>query len=149
MENSTILLVEDNADDELLTLRAFRKAKISNPIEVARDGVQALDYLLGDRQPTGGDRSGQPGVVLLDLKLPKIGGIEVLRRVRACERTKCIPIVVLTTSREDRDVVNAYQLGANSYIRKPVNYEQFVNAVQQIGQYWLVLNEPIPILDGV
>jgi CheY-like chemotaxis protein len=144
MENRTILLVEDNPDDEALTLRALRKSNIVNEVVVARDGVEALNYLFGAGTYAGRDVTHCPTVILLDLKLPKIDGMEVLRRLRADERTKLTRVVVLTSSREEQDVVNVYELGANSYIRKPVNFEQFADAVREIGLYWLVLNEPIP-----
>ncbi len=130
--NRAILLVEDNADDEALTLRAFQKSQILNPIKVARDGQQALDCLFGD-QTDGGDQARYaPAVILLDLKLPKVDGLEVLRRIRANERT------------EEQDVLNGYSLGCNSYIRKPVDFHEFVEAVEQLGVYWLVVNEPPP-----
>ena len=137
-----ILLVEDNPDDEALTLRAFTKNRIANPVVVARDGVEALDYLFGSGRHAGRDTSLMPGVVLLDLKLPRIDGLEVLRRIRADVRTALLPVVVLTTSREQQDIRNAYALGANSYIRKPVDFERFIHSVGQLGMYWLSLNEP-------
>ena len=137
-----ILLVEDNPDDEALTLRAFAKNKIRNPVVVARDGVEAIDYLLGTGAHAGRDKSAMPALVLLDLKLPRMDGLEVLRRVRADEHTALLPVVVLTTSRETQDIQEAYRLGANSYIRKPVNFDAFIKAVEQIGAYWLSLNEP-------
>lgn len=143
MNLRTILLVEDNPDDVDLTLRAFRKAKIANHIEVARDGVEALDYIFGTGKYAGRDVADTPSVILLDLNLPKIGGIEVLKRIRGDERTKLVPVVVLTTSCERRDVKGAYGLAANSYICKPVDFDQFASAAQQIGLYWLVLNEPV------
>ena len=133
-----ILLVEDNPDDEALTLRAFRKNNILNPVVVARDGVEALDLLLQD------EARPLPQVVLLDLNLPKIDGLEVLKRLRQHDRTKLVPVVILTSSREERDVVSGYELGANSYIRKPVDFDQFSTAVRELGMYWLVLNEPPP-----
>jgi two-component system response regulator len=139
----TILLVEDNPDDELLTLRAFKKSHILNEVVVARDGAEALDYLFGTGKYAERDRT-TPSVVLLDLKLPKISGLEVLRRLRNDERTKFLPVVILTSSDEERDIVESYKLGANSYIRKPVDFDQFVKAIQQLGLYWLVLNESLP-----
>ncbi len=141
-----ILLVEDNPDDEALTLRAFNKNRIGNQVVVARDGVEALDYLFGNGQHTGRDLSVMPAVVLLDLKLPRIDGLEVLRRIRANERTSLLPVVILTTSKEQQDIYEAYSLGANSYIRKPVDFEKFIQAVSQLGLYWLVLNEPVEAL---
>jgi two-component system, response regulator len=143
-DNKVILLVEDNPDDEALTLRALKKNNIMNEVVVARDGVEALDYLFGTGAHAGRDTSNQPQIVLLDLKLPRIDGLEVLRRIRADERTRLQPVVVLTTSNEDRDVIASYQLGANSYIRKPVDFEQFMEAVRHLGLYWLVLNIPPP-----
>jgi len=143
MDEKTILLVEDSADDELLTLRALKKNNIKNEIVVARDGVQALDYLLGDGNPTEHPHA-LPQVVLLDLKLPKIDGLEVLRRLRADERTKLLPVVILTSSNEERDRLSGYNLGANSYVRKPVDFEQFTEAARQLGLYWLVLNVAPP-----
>ena len=140
----TILLVEDNPDDEMLTLRAFRKRKIANDITVARDGVEALDYLFGTGAHQGRDTSVMPAVVLLDLKLPKMDGLEVLRRMRAAERTRLLPVVVLTSSKEDQDIVSSYSLGANSYIRKPVDFDKFMEAVDYLGLYWLLLNEVPP-----
>ncbi len=137
-----ILLVEDNPDDEALTLRAFGKNKIANPVVVARDGVEALDYLFGTGSHAGRDTSVMPAVILLDLKLPRIDGLEVLRRIRAGEATSLLPVVVLTTSKEQQDISEAYRLGANSYIRKPVDFERFIQAVGQLGVYWLSLNEP-------
>jgi two-component system response regulator len=135
--NDYILLVEDNPDDEALTLRALKKNKIANEIRVARDGAQALDVLLAPEAEV-------PSLMLLDLKLPKADGLEVLRRVRAHERMSLIPIVVLTSSKEEEDVVSSYKLGANSYVRKPVDFAQFVEAVRELGLYWLVLNESAP-----
>jgi CheY-like chemotaxis protein len=140
MKNKTILLVEDNSDDEALTLRALRKNNILNEVTVARDGQQALDYFFGEDAAT----RHAPAVVLLDLKLPKIDGLEVLQRLRADDRTSLQPVVILTSSKEEQDIVNGYRLGANSYIRKPVDFNQFMEAVRQLGLYWLVLNEPLP-----
>lgn len=139
MTQKPILLVEDNPDDEALTLRAFNKNRIGNAVVVARDGVEALDYLHGTDTAAPGTL---PAVVLLDLKLPRIDGLEVLRRVRANPRTRLLPVVILTTSKERHDIEEGYTLGANSYIRKPVDFEKFIQAVGQLGLYWLVLNEP-------
>jgi two-component system response regulator len=144
MSDRVILLVEDNADDEELTLRALAKSNILNPVTVVRDGVEALDYLFGRGAHASRDARDQPQVVLLDLKLPKLDGLEVLRAVRTDPRTKRIPIVILTSSAEEQDIVAGYELGANSYIRKPVDFTQFVEAVRQLGLYWLVLNQPVP-----
>jgi len=144
MTEDTILLVEDNPDDEALTLRALKKNNILNEVVVARDGVEALDYLFGTGAYSGRDLSVNPPVVLLDLKLPKVDGLEVLRRLRADPRTKLLPVVMLTTSNEERDLVDAYDLGVNSYIRKPVDFSQFTQAVGQLGLYWLVLNQLPP-----
>lgn len=136
-----ILLVEDNADDEVLTRRALRKNNIGNELVVARDGAEALDYLFATGEYEGRDLSVMPQVILLDLKLPKVDGLEVLRRLRADERTKLLPVVILTSSKEQQDLVDGYGYGANSYIRKPVDFAQFLEAVRQLGLYWLVLNE--------
>ena len=136
-----ILLVEDNPDDELLTRRALKKNNIGNEVVVARDGVEALDYLFGTGAHEGRNLGEMPQVMLLDLKLPKIDGLDVLRRVRADERTRLLPVVILTSSREQQDLVDGYGCGANSYIRKPVDFAQFIEAVRQLGLYWLVLNE--------
>lgn len=141
MDEKTILLVEDNADDELLTLRALKKNNIKNEVVVARNGHEALDYLLGNGTLDGQARKGWPQVILLDLKLPKIDGLEVLRRLRGDTRTKLLPIVILTSSNEEKDLVAGYNLGANSYVRKPVDFIQFTEAARQLGLYWLVLNE--------
>ena len=144
MENKLILLVEDNPDDEALTLRALKKNNIANQVVVARDGVEALDYLFGTGAQAGRDMSVMPQVILLDLKLPKIDGFEVLRRLRADERTKFLPVVILTTSNEEKDRLNGYGLGANSFVRKPVEFGQFIEGVRQLGLYWLILNEAAP-----
>jgi CheY-like chemotaxis protein len=144
MVDKIIMLVEDNPDDEALTLRALRKNNIQNKVMVAHDGVEALDYLLGTGVHADRDVGPKPVVILLDLKLPKIDGLEVLRRLRAEEHTKFIPVVVLTSSKEEQDLIQSYSLGCNSYIRKPVDFIQFVEAVRQLGLYWLVLNEPPP-----
>lgn len=142
MLNTTILLVEDNPDDEALTLRAFKKNNIKNDVVVAHDGVEALDYLFGTGMHAGRDTSNVPAVILLDIKLPKIDGLEVLRRLRSDERTRLVPVVILTSSKEEQDLVRGYALGANSYVRKPVDFTEFMDAVRQLGMYWLVLNEP-------
>ncbi len=144
MENKLILLVEDNPDDEALTLRALKKNNIANEVVVARDGVEALDYLFGTGAHAGRDMNVMPQVILLDLKLPKIDGFEVLRRLRADERTKFLPVVILTTSNEEKDRLNGYGLGANSFVRKPVEFGQFIEGVRQLGLYWLILNEAAP-----
>ena len=142
MSGKSILLVEDNPDDEELTLLAFRENHISNPITVARDGAEALDLLLG---PDGQGGSIRPAGILLDLKLPKIDGLEVLRRIRQDHRTQFLPVVVLTSSREEQDLLASYALGCNSYVRKPVNFAEFLEAVRQLGLYWLLLNQtPTP-----
>ncbi len=135
-----ILLVEDNPDDEFLALRALQKNKVANEVIVARDGLEALDYLFGEGSQAG-NAPPEPEVILLDLKLPKIDGLEVLRRIRSDERTRRIPTVVLTTSGETVDIESSYDFGCNSYIRKPVDFEQFIEAVRQLGLYWLVLNK--------
>lgn len=144
MDDKIILLVEDNADDEKLTLRALKKNNIRNEVVVARNGVEALDYLFGIGAHAGRDLNVMPQVVLLDLKLPKLDGLEVLRRMRADDRTKLLPIVILTSSNEEMDRINGYALGANSYVRKPVDFNQFCEAARQLGLYWLVLNESPP-----
>ena len=145
MEDKVILLVEDNADDELLTLRALKRNNIRNEVVVARDGNEALDYLFGTGVHSGRDLSVMPQIILLDLKLPKMDGFEVLNRVRASEMTKFLPVVILTTSNEDQDRIRGYDLGANSFVRKPVEFEKFIEAVRQLGLYWLILNEPAPV----
>ena len=144
MDDKMILLVEDNPDDELLTIRALKKNNIVNKLVVVRDGVEALDFLsctgpFADRNPKD-----MPQLILLDLKIPKVDGLEVLRRLRADERTRLLPVVILTSSKEEQDVIKSYSLGANSYVRKPVDFNQFVEAVHQLGLYWLVLNETLP-----
>ena len=144
MSEKMILLVEDNADDEALTLRALRKNKIANTIAVVRDGAEALDYLFGTGAYTDRDVLEMPQVILLDLKLPKVDGLEVLRRIRSDPRTHMLPVVVLTSSKEEQDMIRAYSIGVNSYVRKPVDFNQFVEAIGQLGLYWLVLNEAPP-----
>ena len=144
ISQKVILLVEDNPDDEMLTLRAFQKKKIVNPVVLARDGVEALDYLFATGAHAGRDTSVMPSLILLDLKLPKVDGLEVLKRVRADERTRRIPVVVLTSSKEQQDLIASYDLGANSYIRKPVDFEKFVEAAGNLGMYWLMWNESPP-----
>lgn len=145
VSNKVILLVEDNPDDEALAIRALKRHHIGNEIVVAHDGVEALDYLFGIGMYAGRDVANKPSVVLLDLKLPKVDGLEVLRRLRADPRTKFLPVVVLTTSNEELDVLNSYSLGCNSYIRKPVDFVQFSEAIRQLGMYWLLMNEPPPV----
>ncbi len=142
MKEQPILLVEDNQDDVELTLMAFSQARITNPVVIAQDGVEALDYLFGQGRHEGRDTRQQPVVILLDLKLPRLGGLEVLERLRADERTKYVPVVILTTSTEQADMLRAGDLHANSYVRKPVDFETFVDAARQLGLYWTVLNEP-------
>jgi two-component system, response regulator len=144
MPSSAILLVEDNPDDEALTLRAFRKNNITNEVVVARDGPEALDYLFATGTYAKRDAAVLPQIVILDLKLPKIDGLEVLRRLRAAPQTKLLPVVILTSSNEERDRLEGYGLGANSYVRKPVDFAKFVDAVRQLGLYWLLLNERPP-----
>ena len=141
-ETKSILLVEDNPDDEALTLRALRNNNLANKVVVARDGVEALDYLFATGTYAGRDTSDMPEVTLLDLKLPKVDGLEVLKRLRADDRTRLLPVVILTSSTEEQDLIRSYSLGANSYIAKPVDYLQFTEAVKQLGLYWLLLNEP-------
>jgi CheY-like chemotaxis protein len=140
--SKTILLVEDNPDDEALAIRALKRHHISNEIAIARDGVEALDYLFGTGIYAGRDINIVPTVVLLDLKLPRIDGLEVLRRLREDERTRLLPVVVMTTSSEEQDRIDSYSLGCNSFIRKPVDFLQFSEAVRQLGMYWLLINEP-------
>ncbi len=141
MSRNIILLVEDNPDDAELTMRAFRKSKVMNELVLVRDGVEALDYLFATGSFAARDPGASPEVVLLDLKLPKVDGLEVLRRMRADERTRRTPVVVLTSSGEEKDIVSSYELGANSFVRKPVDFAQFLEAAQQLGLYWLVLNQ--------
>lgn len=144
MPGKMILLVEDNPDDEELTLRSLRQAKVANDIVVTRDGQEALDFVFGNGQYEGRDVSRMPSVILLDLKLPKVNGLEVLQRLRANDRSKFVPVVVLTSSSEDEDMLRSYQFGANSYVRKPVVFGNFADAVAQLGIYWLILNEAPP-----
>ena len=144
MSDKTILLVEDNPDDEALTLRALKKNNILNRVMVVRDGAEALDYLFCQGAYAGRDSSLQPAVTLLDLKLPKVDGLEVLKRLRADARTRLLPVVILTSSKEEQDLASGYSLGANSYIRKPVDFTQFMEAIRQVGLYWLMMNEPPP-----
>ena len=144
MNNRMILLVEDNPRDEALTLRALKKSNIVNEVIVVRDGVEALDYLFGTGTHAGRDTTAMPQLVLLDLKLPKVEGLEVLRRLRMDQRTRGLPVVVFTSSSEEEDLISSYNLGANSYVLKPIEFEQFREAVKQLGLYWLVLNEAPP-----
>jgi two-component system response regulator len=143
MESKVILLVEDNPDDEILMLRALEKNHIANEVVVARDGVEALDYLFARGQYEGRDVSMTPQLMLLDLKLPKIGGLEVLQQMRADERTRYTPVVVLTSSSEQEDVIRSYDLGANSFVQKPVDFQAFMDATRQLGAYWLILNKGV------
>jgi CheY-like chemotaxis protein len=149
MTQKPILLVEDNKDDEMLTLRAFRKNHILNEVVVARDGVEALDYLFGTGAHEGRNLSVMPQVILLDLNLPRISGFEVLRRLRQDERTKLLSVVVLTSSKEDEDIVRSYSLGASSYVRKPVDFAEFTEAIKTLGLFWLLLHEPAPVAPKV
>ena len=141
-DRTILLLVEDNPDDEALTLRALKRANIVNELTVAHDGAEALGYLFGD----GSAANAVPGLVLLDLKLPKVDGLEVLRRIRSAERTRLVPVVILTSSKEQEDVIAGYRGGANAYVRKPVNFTEFAEAVRTLGLFWLLLNEPVPDL---
>lgn len=145
VSNKIILLVEDNSDDEALAIRALKRHNISNEIVIAHDGVEALDYLFGTGLYAERDLSLQPAVILLDLKLPRVDGLEVLRRLREDERTRLLPVVVLTTSSEEQDMISSYSLGCNSYVRKPVDFIQFSEAIRQLGMYWLLMNEAPPI----
>ncbi len=144
MKNRALLLVEDNPKDELLTLRTLEKCNVANEIVVVRDGVEAIEYLFAQGNYSGRDVNDLPTVVLLDLKLPKIDGLEVLRRIRADERTRLLPVVILTSSDEEKDIIASYKLGANSYVRKPVAFSDFSKAVADLGRYWLIANEPPP-----
>jgi len=144
MTDKMILLVEDNRDDEALTLRALRKNRITNEVIVVRDGAEALEYLFGTGRYQGRDTTATPDLILLDLKLPKVDGLEVLRRLRADQGTRSLPVVILTSSTEEQDVLKGYGLGANSYIRKPVDFDEFTEAARQLGVYWLVLNQGPP-----
>jgi CheY-like chemotaxis protein len=143
-KEKVILLVEDNEDDEMLATRALERHHVANTVVVARDGAEALDYLFATGQYAGRDPSTDPHLVLLDLKLPKVSGLEVLTRLREDKRTRFLPVVILTSSKEEQDLLGGYSLGANSYIRKPVDFSQFSDAVRQVGLYWLVLNEAPP-----
>ena len=140
----TIMLVEDNANDEELTLRALRKSNIANEVFVARDGQEAVDFLFSTGRHAGREPARMPAVILLDLKLPKLNGIDVLQRIRADARTRLIPVVVLTSSSEDEDMLRSYQSGANSYVRKPIEFSAFANAVTQLGMYWMLINQAPP-----
>jgi two-component system, response regulator len=148
MRTNMILLVEDNPDDEALTLRALQKNNIINEVVVARDGAEALDFLFGTGAYAGRDLSLMPEVILLDINLPKINGLEVLGKIRANERTRLLPVVILTTSNEEQDKLKSYTLGANSFIRKPVDFLQFSEAIRQLGVYWLLLNQAPPLVKG-
>jgi CheY-like chemotaxis protein len=141
MNNNPILLAEDNPDDQELALRAFSKSNLSNQIILAKDGVEALDYLFGRGKYAGDELPTLPAVALLDLKMPRKDGLEVLQEIRAHERTKYLPVVLLTSSKEEQDIVKSYRLGVNSYVRKPVDFNEFLKAIQQLGLYWLILNE--------
>ena len=146
--NKTILLVEDNPDDATLTLRAFKRNNMLNPIVVARDGVEALDYVFARGAYAGRDAKALPTVILLDLKLPKLDGLNVLKAVRGNERTKLIPVVIMTSSKEEQDLIQSYSLGANSYVHKPIDFTEFVEAVRVLGIYWLMMNQPPPVLNS-
>ncbi len=141
---STVLLIEDNRDDEELTIRGFKRSRLANPVDVARDGQEALDYLFGtESQPA----HRPPVRILLDLKLPRVGGLEVLARIRGDQRTRRVPVVILTSSNEEHDLIDGYDLGANSYVRKPIRFEEFAPAIAQLGIYWLMINQPAPNAD--
>ena len=144
MKHKVLLLIEDNPDDEELTLLALKESNVLNEVVVARDGVEALDYLFGTGAYAGRDTSLAPQLILLDLKLPKVGGLEVLQRLRSDPRTQWIPVVVLTSSSEEEDIIASYRLGANSYVRKPVEFHRFADAVRQLGLYWLLINQAPP-----
>jgi two-component system response regulator len=146
--NKVVLLVEDNPSDEKLTIRAFKKSGVTNEIVVVRDGAEALDYLFATGRYGGRDKNVLPTVVLLDLKLPKIDGLEVLKRIRSAEHTRCLPVVILTTSREHEDIARGYSFGANAYVRKPVDFAEFAEAAKTLGLFWLLLNEPPPVGTG-
>ena len=145
MDNRTILLVEDNLDDVELTIRALKRNNIKNEVTVVNNGAEALDFLFGKGKFSDRDLSNMPTVILLDLKLPKVDGLEVLRQLRANERTRYLPVVILTSSKEEQDIINGYKLGVNSYVRKPVDFNQFADAVSHLGLYWLLLNESPPV----
>jgi CheY-like chemotaxis protein len=145
MDDKVILLVEDNADDEVLTLRALKKNNIRNDVVIARDGSEALDYLFGTGVHADRELTVMPQIILLDLKLPRVDGFEVLHRVRSNEATKLLPVVILTTPNQDQDRIRGYGLGANSFVRKPVEFDKFIEAVRQLGLYWLILNEAPPV----
>lgn len=140
MQENTILLVEDNSDDEALALRAFRNSEYVSRVVVVRDGAEALDFLFGTGQYTGRDTSDQPRLILLDMKLPKLNGLDVLRRIRQDERTRYHPVVLMTSSRQESDIIAGYSLGANSYVQKPVNFDEFVDAMRDLGRYWMQIN---------
>lgn len=146
MNAKVILLVEDNPKDEMLTLRALKKSGVLNEVTVTRDGAEALDFLFATGEYIGRNSADVPALILLDLNLPKIGGLEVLKTLRADERTKLLPVVILTSSDEEKDLIEGYARGANSYVRKPVEFNAFAGAVQQLGLYWLILNEPAPLV---
>lgn len=148
MNKKVILLVDDNPDDVELTIRAFKKSNIVNQVVVANDGIEALDYLFGTGKHSGRDATVMPSVILLDINMPRLDGIEVLQRLRSDERTKLVPVVILTSSKEEQDLIKGYRFGANSFIRKPVDFVEFIDAVKHLGMYWLLINES-PIIQGV